>query len=97
MCLTINSEGNVNIPNDIKAHEIIVNTIKALNANSQTIDDYLTITGNNTIEGSCSILNYLSVGASSIFSGALTIRTPQQTCGNLQITLSADGNESSIG
>ena len=68
VCLNINSEGNVNIPNDIKTHEIMVNRIKSLSADVLTIDDYVTITGNNTIEGSCSILNYLSVGATSIFS-----------------------------
>ena len=29
MCLTINSAGNVNIPNNIKTHEIMVDKIKS--------------------------------------------------------------------
>ena len=98
VCLNINTAGTVNIPYKITTPEINVNIIKSSNTISGLrIDDYVRITGNNAVDGSCSIGNNFSVVANSTFNGTVSVRTPSRTGGNLQILPSADGNQSSIG
>ena len=44
-CLTINNNGGVNIPYELKTHEIMVDQVKALNAEHLIVGDSVMITG----------------------------------------------------
>ena len=61
MCLNINSAGNVNVPNNIKTPEIMVDKIKATTLEHLTIDANAVITGSLSAAGVVNLGNRLTV------------------------------------
>ena len=58
MCFNIGVDGNVNIPNDIKHTEIMVDSIKALTLEYLIIDDAVIINGGTYMQGDTAIGGY---------------------------------------